>query len=438
MGSKAITQEFRVICYHCHDNQVYKPMDFNKLPKRPKKVCTCCGKEIMLLTEINNDLLIIKTIKEPKKCEFCGKQFIPIRIDQKYCDSNCRELKNHGNVYGKFKKINITCYHCFTNHDYKIKDINSIPKRIAKKCNNCGKYFYFNIDKDFTVEATKPTLKIQCDYCGISFIPKLKSQRFCSTKCRLTYRGQSERKYFKEKICRLCGNKFTPISSRQIYCSRKCGKKGWYKFSKTKESFKQEEKICDYCGITFITHISKKKYCSKKCRANEWYHKKIAKELKDVKCENCGKVFKQFSKIHRFCSDFCRDKKYYLDNQKEIKEKSKIYTIENKARILVYRKEYYEKNKKFISEKRKLKYPEIKERLLEKLDKYFKQTYDDCEKGNLKDALVYKIFDYLNHHPEISRKELQFLLYNENPRRVSQYYSTWVELTYLKYIKKQV
>ncbi len=390
----------------------------------------------------DNGIIEIKTIKEPKKCKFCGNQFIPVRRDQKYCDSKCRDHKNHGYIFGKSKKIKITCYHCFEDHTYKILDVSKPPQRIAKKCNNCKKYFYLSIDENFETTIARPNIETQCDYCGNNFLPKLKRQRFCSKICRTENRIQDRKqasKDYEEKLCEICRVRFIPRTGNQICCSKKCSKRRWYQNTQIKKGVKPIEKVCKNCGTIFSSLISKKIYCSSECLKNQWYmdNRKI-KNYKKITCKQCGKVFQPISKIHRFCSETCRDQKYYFDKHEEILEKAKIYRLENLERIRIYFREFYKKNRDRISERSHKKYIENKEKEFERIDKYYKQVYEVCEDGVLKDVLIYKVFDYINQHPGTSRKKVQKIFYYEHPRRLSCYYSTWVALTYRKYIEKEV
>jgi hypothetical protein len=66
-----------------------------------------------------------------------------------------------------------------------------------------------------------------CELCGEEFLTHRKVARFCSMKCRPSYRGPARPSVDKE--CPECGKAFTVIASNSTarWCSRACYKTAW-------------------------------------------------------------------------------------------------------------------------------------------------------------------------------------------------------------------
>lgn len=134
-----------------------------------------------------------------KKCEVCGKSFIPKQGGKKYCSSACRIKANNLRAAKEREK-------------------NKLPLPI---CKNCGK----------------------------SFEKKAAGQRYCSEECRAEFREKNrvQRKGRAPQLCVFCGKEFVPNSNGQKYCTKACkgkaallrNKKPEYRYDKNER--KKEE-----------------------------------------------------------------------------------------------------------------------------------------------------------------------------------------------------
>lgn len=106
----------------------------------------------------------------------------------------------------------------------------------TKKCNVCKKSFpatfeYFHKNKSSLrpackkCENNKKRILIkpkECIYCGGSFTPKNRFQKYCSPHC--AYKADREKISLKpkNKRCAVCNKLFTPYTSMSKYCSAEC------------------------------------------------------------------------------------------------------------------------------------------------------------------------------------------------------------------------
>jgi len=99
-----------------------------------------------------------------------------------------------------------------------------------------------------------------CDYCGNTFRPKHRSQRFCNPSCSRFFTARAEGKKSKvEMICPTCGKHFWDYESNRsngtTYCSRQCGAKGRWADKPLPN--------CLVCGEPVKSR--RNSYCSKSC-----------------------------------------------------------------------------------------------------------------------------------------------------------------------------
>ena len=100
-------------------------------------------------------------------------------------------------------------------------------------------------------------------------------------------------------------------------------------------------------------------------------------EMKTKRCGKCGET-KDVSEFHNNKKNrdgrhvWCRYcvKKYYIDNKEKILEYKKQYRIDNKEKIAEQRKQYYIDNKERIAEKKKQSYIDNKEKISEQSKQY--------------------------------------------------------------------
>ncbi len=92
-----------------------------------------------------------------------------------------------------------------------------------------------------------------------------RNKLYCDINCRDMYYAKKNKKYHKEKKCKICGKEFKPKSTINTYCSFKCG----YQAELLKRSKKPLTKKCKYCKKEFKPYTSLDKFCSANCRVNE-------------------------------------------------------------------------------------------------------------------------------------------------------------------------
>lgn len=164
-----------------------------------------------------------------------------------------------------------------------------------------------------------------CSECGILFIPRRSTSKFCSNDCFKKHRRQlikkpcafcsktmidipkiiKKRKYCSNKCryaanriytdipCTFCGKEFIPSTNRTKYCSNSCRKQG--RANPGKE--------CQNCKKSFTdTSHPKRKYCSAAC-FKEYAKAKVAAYI----CKQCGiEFFGKPSAKRQFCSNRCK------------------------------------------------------------------------------------------------------------------------------------
>jgi len=104
-----------------------------------------------------------------KSCDYCNKDFIPVRKERKFCSFECRN-----------------------------KSLINKPR-----------------SKTIRIPIVK-----QCEQCNNSFTTKRHTQRFCNAECMTNYNNT----YLYEKTCPTCEQIFKPKRREQQFCSIKCSK----------------------------------------------------------------------------------------------------------------------------------------------------------------------------------------------------------------------
>lgn len=158
---------------------------------------------------------------ENKECEWCGKDFKPIRKSHRFCIRKCSWEYNNSK---KNKKI--------------------FNDRICIECNN-------------------------------SFTPTTKARKFCSKECYKKYYKKKKRKIRKEKKCLFCKNAFTPPRKNQKFCSAKCKEKRYAIIKRSKLSkIPKKRKKCLFCKNSFIPTGKSQKFCFIDCWKKSYLNKR--------------------------------------------------------------------------------------------------------------------------------------------------------------------
>lgn len=125
----------------------------------------------------------------------------------------------------------------------------------------------------------------KCPVCGILFVPRSATSKYCSTKCK---RGLAR--------CETCGTVFIKKpNTTGRYCSPRC----WYK-APGKRLY--GERKCQKCGKDFLPKSEKQKYCSPICARQG-----AIKSREHTHCLNCGKPLriKASKRTVKFCCRRC-------------------------------------------------------------------------------------------------------------------------------------
>ena len=145
-----------------------------------------------------------------------------------------------------------------------------------------------------------------CEFCGIEFKEKRKTQKYCGHSCCSKANAQKGLK-LKEKTCERCGMLFVPSNNAQTWCAKCLTKK------------------CEVCGSSFRliskSHEARARYCSVECRQAGYAAKmkgtkaanyKSGQRIKSMEkiCKKCGARY-LISPTHyessRFCSRTCQN-----------------------------------------------------------------------------------------------------------------------------------
>ena len=229
-----------------------------------------------------------------------------------------------------------------------------------------------------------------CEYCGESFIPKLKTQKLCSDECRMAnHREYNRIRYSKKnnlfKInCYVCSNLFESTQKHSKYCSDKCRNIEYKKNSKY-QKYKRTNTDCEICGTNFEKKQPNHKYCSIECQThannlshikhgrllnvadkNQIYSDKIIKKHeigKLIICIGCKKEFKKIYINQEYCSNDCRSELAIIKQKANYKpkkfEKDKVCKVCSKNFFSEYVNQIY-CSKRCSDEGYKLNREEIK------------------------------------------------------------------------------
>lgn len=117
------------------------------------------------------------------------------------------------------------------------------------------------------------------------------------------------------KVCVFCGKSFIPKQKTQIYCSEICGDRYRRKKARDEYAKRKPKKICPVCGKKFQGTRERITYCSDECKkiGKHEVYLKCQREMRryyqqKVSCPICGKKFYRTRVLHKYCSDECREK----------------------------------------------------------------------------------------------------------------------------------
>lgn len=170
-----------------------------------------------------------------KRCEGCGKFFVPTHGLQKYC-TECNE-DTHGRVT-RSKEYYDRVEKAVGNRNYMYDKWNRI---IERSCLRCGKVFKavpgsakVYCSQECVEAAKKREIEkfydtVKCMQCGrllkeVGIRPKPGGYNtFCSEECHEKHKWETARKRGRIKICKQCGKEFIGRDT-SVYCSIECRK----------------------------------------------------------------------------------------------------------------------------------------------------------------------------------------------------------------------
>ena len=150
-------------------------------------------------------------VAEQDVCKHCGKNYVPYRKDQVFCDSICRKEFNR-------KEKLIPCYACGEMFE---RVGNQIYCSINCRNNN------YHLD---AMNSNQGHIKKICAYCGEYFNTTRPSQRFCHSSCYREFNKMKIKEAYHEnkpdmpktRACVICSVEFKVKKAFHIYCSKEC------------------------------------------------------------------------------------------------------------------------------------------------------------------------------------------------------------------------
>ena len=146
---------------------------------------------------------------------------------------------------------------------------------------------------------------IVCNNCGTEKESRYITTKFCSDKCRNSFR----RKVFMYKLqCARCNNDFEAVKEHTKYCSDDCRKKPDHEKVKGKyhSAVTKVNKRCVICSGEFIVNQSSTRdCCSYEC---SYAFKVKQRPIHNAKCKECSQWFSSTYSNKRFCSSDCSSK----------------------------------------------------------------------------------------------------------------------------------
>ena len=162
-----------------------------------------------------------------KACEWCGKEYKPKTLWQRFCCDRCgRQWRKE---YG-FKHTYV-CQHCGETYKAKVRDRN---KYCSRECAFAHRGEIAELHRQGMGKRC-PIHYTVCAQCGQPFMARRKGLKRCSDECQKAHAREcyasyaTEKKGHKERVCQFCGETFiAPYGDkRKRFCSIDCSRKDW-------------------------------------------------------------------------------------------------------------------------------------------------------------------------------------------------------------------
>lgn len=165
--------------------------------------------------------------RSERKCKECGKNFLPIRINQVRCSQKC--VRRFRNRWKREKRISQRteqqCPYC----EKQFIPVNGLQKYCNKQC-----MIYAYMKSRGTKQPGYSGTTHQCVICDKSYSAYLPTQKYCSVKCRRVadYNKNRKRKMFaaakRRALKKSVGGSFTfsdweRLKEQYNYCCVACG-----------------------------------------------------------------------------------------------------------------------------------------------------------------------------------------------------------------------
>ena len=144
--------------------------------------------------------------------------------------------------------------------------------------------------------------KIECAFCLNWFVPKIKTQEYCSKECYNKKKHIRENnRYHKDdphdRTCEYCPNPIIEYGFH-VACSQECRNE-----IDERNRIQAQKKPCKQCGND-ITRARNYKYCSDQCRYEAWRDGK-RKHPKNSNCRRCKNTITDKKQLV-YCTAECR------------------------------------------------------------------------------------------------------------------------------------
>ncbi len=202
------------------------------------------------------------------------------------------------------------------------------------------------------------------------------------------------------------------------------------------------KKSCDFCATHFVPNSNRQKYCSVDCRnkyARQRQHhnsEEIRERRKIYRENNKEKISQQKRHYYEANKEKIQKykKKWYNKNKHVILQRQKEYNRNNPQKVREACARYYMRNEKKIKEYSREYHAQNREKMKKSSRARQEQVYDQCITAPSDDSLLHRVFTYLNQNPLASKTSLSAAFKEHDSSTVKQYYNSWIDITYKKYI----
>lgn len=241
--------------------------------------------------------------KTKRICDFCGKEYIITRKDNRYCSDKCRKECRLSKNNDKKYTHSIICATCNNQKD-------NVPKNTKYCSYECSRIATLKRQE----EQRKPLKKILeariCPHCQKEFIPTRSNQKYCSSECtnnfnnKVVHQRQKDKKPIPMIVCKNCLKEVRKRNG-MVFCCKEC--KEEYNKKTKPVIFKEYSKLCIICGNPYITNKPYIVVCSDECRK-----KRIRVQRKETKHRRKAKILNnEYEKIdYNIVRERCGDKCY--------------------------------------------------------------------------------------------------------------------------------